>query len=48
MKSIMTLTLLVLNMGVGFHAIMNGSWFIAAACSIFGVFCFIDLKAGVI
>lgn len=48
MKSIMAFTLLVLNMGVGFHAIMNGNWLVVAACSIFGVFCFIDLKESVI
>ena len=48
MRKILTVIVLLINVCTGFHALINGSYFIAAACSIFGVFCFIDLKEGVI
>ena len=48
MKSMMSLIILVINIGVGFHAVLNGNWFIAAVCAIFGAFCFIDLKESVV
>jgi len=38
---------LIANIGIGFHAVMDGSYLTAAVCAVFGTLCFIDLKEGV-
>jgi len=47
MRKALTITVLMINIGTGFHALLNGSYFVTAACAFFGTLCFIDLKQDV-
>ena len=46
-RYMLSLIILVVNIGIGFHAMLNGNILIALLCAIFGTLCFIDLKEGV-
>jgi len=47
MRHALSIIVLVINIGVGFHALLSGSYFIAGACALFGTMCFIDLKEAI-
>jgi|APSaa5957512493_1039668.scaffolds.fasta_scaffold119637_1 hypothetical protein len=47
MRQALSVIVLVINIAVGFHALLSGSYFIVAACTLFGTMCFIDLKEGI-
>jgi len=47
MRHALSIIFIMINMAVGFHALLNGSYFIALVCGIFGTLCFIDLKDGI-
>jgi hypothetical protein len=46
-RHMLSLTILVVNISIGFHAVLNGNILITLLCAIFGTLCFIDLKEGI-